>query len=89
MKRFLVVLLVIGIFLGYSTSSIDVAKAGVKTVTYKNCTEVNKVYKGGIARSSTVKNKGGKTKYKPYVSLALYDANKKSDRDKDLIACER
>ncbi|OAB30940.1 hypothetical protein PMSM_21210 [Paenibacillus macquariensis subsp. macquariensis] len=53
------------------------------------CTELNKVYKGGVARSSSVKNKGGKTKHKPFVSQALYDANKKSDRDKDLIACER
>lgn len=63
--------------------------AGVKAKTFANCTEMNKKYKGGIARASNVKNKGGKTKYKPFVSKALYDANKKSDRDKDLIACER
>jgi hypothetical protein len=63
--------------------------AGTKVKTFANCTEVHKVYKGGIARSSKVKNKGGATKYKPFVSQALYDANKKSDRDKDLIACER
>jgi hypothetical protein len=50
---------------------------------------LNKDYKGGVARTSSVKNKGGKTKYKPHVSKALYDANKKSDRDKDLIACEK
>lgn len=67
----------------------DSAAAQEKVITYKNCTELNKVYKGGVARSSSAKNKGGKTKYKPYVSQALYDANKKSDRDKDLIACER
>lgn len=63
--------------------------AAAKAKTYANCTEINKVYKGGIARSSKAKNKGGVTKYKPHVSQALYDANKKSDRDKDLIACER
>lgn len=51
--------------------------AGVKAKTYANCTEINKKYKGGA------------TKYKPFVSKALYEANKKSDRDKDLIACER
>nr|WP_274856856.1 excalibur calcium-binding domain-containing protein [Bacillus methanolicus] len=56
---------------------------------FKNCTELNKSYKGGVARSSSAKNKGGKTKYKPYVSKELYDANKKLDRDKDYIACER
>ncbi len=63
--------------------------AVAKAKTYANCKEVNKVYKGGIARTAKVKNKGGVTKYKPFVSQALYDANKKSDRDKDLIACER
>ncbi|MBK5484690.1 excalibur calcium-binding domain-containing protein [Peribacillus sp. TH16] len=31
---------------------------------------------------------GIRLKYRPHVSKALYDANKKSDRDKDLIACE-
>jgi len=60
-----------------------------KVVSYKNCTELNKVYKGGVARAANVKNKGGKTKYAPFVSQALYDANKSKDRDKDLIACER
>lgn len=47
------------------------------------------MYKGGVARSSSTKNKGGKTKYKPHVSKALYEANIKSDRDKDGIACEK
>lgn len=69
--------------------TVGAAPADAAAKTYKNCTEINKVYKGGIARSSKVKNKGGATKYKPFVSQALYDANKKSDRDKDLIACER
>ncbi len=69
--------------------TVGAAPADAAVKTYKNCTEINKVYKGGIARSSKVKNKGGATKYKPFVSQALYDANKKSDRDKDLIACER
>ncbi|MEK5254054.1 MULTISPECIES: excalibur calcium-binding domain-containing protein [Paenibacillus] len=60
-----------------------------KAKTYKNCTELNKDYKGGVALSSSTKNKGGKTKYKPYVSKELYNANKKSDRDNDGIACEK
>lgn len=71
----------------FNTSQVEAAK--IKIVTYANCKELNKVYPGGVARSASVKNKGGKTKYKPFVSQALYDANKKSDRDKDLIACER
>ncbi|AGX02852.1 excalibur calcium-binding domain-containing protein [Bacillus infantis] len=65
------------------------AKTTSAAKTYKNCTELNKDYKGGVARSSSAKNKGGKTKYKPYVSQALYDANKSKDRDGDSIACEK
>ncbi|WP_156337126.1 excalibur calcium-binding domain-containing protein [Paenibacillus dakarensis] len=78
-------LLLTGLSITADVQSVD-AK-GVKT--YKNCTELNRDYKGGVARSASVKNKGGKTKYKPFVSKALYDANKKSDRDKDFIACEK
>ncbi|WP_429372704.1 excalibur calcium-binding domain-containing protein [Paenibacillus sp. DS2015] len=89
MKKVVVIFLSIGLILCFSSNTTGVAEAQTKIVTYKNCTELNKVYKGGVARSSSVKNKGGKTNYKPFVSQALYDANKKSDRDKDLIACER
>lgn len=60
-----------------------------KAKEFKNCTEMNKVYKGGVAISKSTKNKGGKTKYTPFVSKELYNANKKSDRDNDGIACER
>jgi hypothetical protein len=87
MKHFLAILLSLGLVLGVSITKH--VEAQTKIITYKNCTELNKVYKGGVARSSSVKNKGGKTKFKPFVSLALYDANKKSDRDNDLIACEK
>ncbi|GAB0168201.1 excalibur calcium-binding domain-containing protein [Lysinibacillus sp. CTST325] len=57
--------------------------------TYKNCKELNKDYKGGVAKDANVKNKGGKTKYAPFVSAELYKANASKDRDKDGIACER
>ena len=57
-------------------------------VDYKNCTELNKKYKGGFARTGA-KNKGAKTKFKPFVSNALYEVNKSKDRDKDGIACEK
>jgi hypothetical protein len=59
-----------------------------RVVTYKNCTELNKIYKGGVALPGA-KNKGGKTRYTPVYNKALYDANKSKDRDKDGIACER
>lgn len=56
--------------------------------TFKNCTELNKKYPGGVALTGAV-NKGGVTKLTPTYSKKLYLANKKSDRDKDGIACER
>ncbi|KLV28385.1 excalibur domain-containing protein [Niallia circulans] len=87
MKRILSILLTIVLMLSFMPHSSAEAKTKVKK--YKNCTALNKDYKGGVAKSKSTKNKGGKTKYKPYVSKALYDANKKMDRDKDGIACER
>ncbi|QJX80537.1 excalibur calcium-binding domain-containing protein [Priestia megaterium] len=87
LKKIFPIVLSLGLLTSISFGTVDSANAAVKT--YKNCTELNKAYKGGVARASNVKNKGGKTYYKPYVSKALYDANKKMDRDKDLIACER
>ena len=55
---------------------------------FKNCTELNKVYPGGVALPGAV-NAGGATKKEPKYDKALYTANKKSDRDKDGIACEK
>jgi hypothetical protein len=55
---------------------------------FKNCTELNKVYPGGIALPGAV-NTGGTTKKTPKYNKALYVANIKSDRDKDGIACEK
>jgi len=59
------------------------------TKKYSNCAALNKDYSGGVAKSSKVKNKGGKTKYTPKVSSTLYAANKTNDRDGDGITCER
>jgi len=55
---------------------------------FKNCTELNKVYPGGVALPGAV-NSGGKTKKEPKYDKVLYSSNKKSDRDKDGIACEK
>jgi hypothetical protein len=62
------------------------AQAAAKV--FKNCTELNKVYPGGVALPGAV-NAGGMTKLIPKFNKKLYDANKKSDRDKDGIACEK
>ncbi len=62
------------------------SQAAVKV--FKNCTELNSVYPGGVALPGAV-NAGGSTKKEPKYNKALYLANKKSDRDKDGIACEK
>lgn len=68
--------------------------ASVPTVTakaYKNCTELNKVYKHGVGKPGAKDKVTGKSK--PVTtftkSAAVYAKNTKSDRDKDGIACEK
>lgn len=87
MKKFLSFALAATLIFSLSTISPTLADAAGKT--FKNCTELNKTYKGGVAKAANTKNKGGATKYTPFVSKEIYDANVKSDRDKDGIACER
>jgi hypothetical protein len=71
---------------GLSMGSLSTANAAAKK--FKNCTELNKVYPGGVAKPGAV-NKGGALKNEPTIDAALYKANLKSDRDKDGIACEK
>ncbi|SDI92237.1 Excalibur calcium-binding domain-containing protein [Frankineae bacterium MT45] len=66
------------------------AEAAAKPRVFANCAQMQKVYKGGVARAGAKdKRKSGKAKYKPVVNTALYNANKKSDSDHDGIACEQ
>ncbi len=56
---------------------------------FANCTDMHKVYKHGVAKSQAAANKQVKAGYgKPAVKPAVYDANRKSDRDNDGTACE-
>jgi hypothetical protein len=82
MKRVIVASICLGLVIAFPSHSNAAAKK------FKNCTELNKVYPGGVAKPGAV-NKGGATKKQPTVNAALYKANIKSDRDKDGIACER
>jgi hypothetical protein len=81
-NRFLTIALSLGLVIGMSQTTYAAAKK------FKNCTELNKVYPGGVALPGAV-NAGGATKKEPKYDKALYTANKKSDRDKDGIACEK
>ena len=82
MKRTLVATVCLGLVIAFPSQSSAAAKK------FKNCTELNKVYPGGVALPGAV-NKGGVTKKVPKYDRALYTANKKSDRDGDSIACEK
>ena len=82
MKRLICVSICLGLTFGFLPSSQAAAKV------FKNCTELNKVYPGGVALPGAI-NAGGATKKEPKYDKALYIANKKSDRDKDGIACEK
>lgn len=82
MNKLILVILFLGLTFGLAPSSQAAAKV------FKNCTELNKIYPGGVAMPGAI-NSGGVTKKEPKYNKALYNANKKSDRDKDGIACEK
>ena len=83
MKRIAISFALIITLLILTTSPVNAAAK-----KFKNCTELNKVYPGGVALPGAV-NAGGATKKEPKYDKALYTANKSSDRDKDGIACEK
>ena len=66
----------------------NISSANAAAKVYKNCTELNKVYPGGVALPGAI-NAGGATRLIPKYDKNLYLANQKSDRDKDGIACEK
>ena len=83
MKRIFIGLALVISLIFPTTSSVNAAAK-----KFKNCTELNKVYPGGVALPGAI-NAGGITKKEPKYNKALYNANKKSDRDGDGIACEK
>jgi hypothetical protein len=82
MKRVTILLICTSLFMANFSNANAAAKV------FKNCTELNKVYPGGVALPGAV-NAGGTTKREPKYIKAVYLANIKSDRDKDGIACEK
>ncbi|MCM3709063.1 excalibur calcium-binding domain-containing protein [Sporosarcina luteola] len=69
--------------------AMPIHSANAAPAKFKNCTELNKTYPGGVAKDAKVKNVGGKTKFKPFVSAEIYKMHTHMDRDKDGIACEK
>ena len=76
------------VFMFASTSSAG-AHPMVVDKKFSNCAALNKVYPGGVSKSSKVVNQGGTTKKKPTVNAKVYNENAGKDRDKDGIACEK
>jgi hypothetical protein len=57
--------------------------------TFDNCTALNKVYPHGVGRPGARDRTSGTPVTTFKRSTALYNANSKSDRDKDGVACEK
>lgn len=103
MKKLLSVVLSFGLVLGISVGTGNDDEVEAASKTYKNCTEFNKKYSKGVAKSAKTKNKvvSKKTKkatYKPLskgtkISSTIYKEAMKNnddlDRDNDGIACEK
>lgn len=76
------------------SAAASLSKAAAKPRVFANCTDLRKVYKHGVGlKGARDKSKGkllpkGKAVTNFRVDNALYNANKKSDGDKDGIACE-
>ncbi len=57
--------------------------------SYSNCTALNKDYPHGVGKPGARDKTSGKPVTNFKRDKALYNANTKSDRDKDGIACEK
>lgn len=65
------------------------ADAATKARTFANCTAMAKVYPHGVGRPGARDQTSGTPVTNFKRSRAIYNANTKSDRDKDGIACEK
>ncbi|WP_028643155.1 excalibur calcium-binding domain-containing protein [Nocardioides sp. URHA0020] len=75
--------------LGGSVALASGAEAAPRPKEYKNCTALNKVYPHGVGLRNA-KDKTSGTRVRTFTkNPTVYKLNKKSDRDKDGIACEK
>lgn len=76
---------------GHSVAPAAVPGAPFAAKPFANCTALNKKYKHGVGKKGAKDKVSGKTK--PVTNFvqntALYNENKKMDRDKDGVACEK
>jgi len=88
MKRIVLGITIVALSFGITASSVS-AEPRVHHVKFSNCSALNKVYPGGVAKSRSSRNRGGDTHYTPTVNSKVYSENSGKDRDHDGIACER
>ena len=83
-------LLVATLFAGGAVLVAVPAEAATAT-KYKNCTALHKKYQHGIAKKGAKDKVRGSSKPVTTftVNTKVYNANKKLDRDKDGVACEK
>ena len=74
-----------GVGVASEAGGVDVAAR-----SFANCTALNRVYPHGVGKPNAVDRTSGSRKVTNFKrSLALYNANRGSDRDGDGIACEK
>lgn len=70
-------------------SAVATAKAPSLLKAFANCTALNKTYPHGVGKKGAKDKTSGKRVTTFRVNTTVYNQNKKSDRDKDGIACEK
>lgn len=69
--------------------AIPAIASAARPPTYRNCTALNRVYPSGVARPGARDRTVGRAVTGYRVDRRVYTANKRLDRDRDGIACER
>jgi hypothetical protein len=81
---------VIAVILLAVVGGMQAESASASTPHFANCTALNKTYHHGVGRSGAHDHvKSGKPVTNFKVSTTIYNANKKMDRDRDGVACEK
>lgn len=87
MRRVLPLVLSAVLGAGLAVGPATTADAGPRV--FKNCKQMNKTYKHGVGKPGARDRTSGEPVTNFKRSKKIYAANKKSDRDKDGIACEK
>ena len=87
MRRVLLLVLSAVLGAGLVVGPATTADAGPRG--FKNCKQLNKTYKHGVGRPGARDRTSGTPVTSFKRSKKLYEANRRLDRDKDRIACEK